>query len=71
MHASHMIGGAARLDTGWPEDDVRDSIGRISPPQRGEPGACACCGSPARWRLSDAISELHNEHDGKWIPSDD
>jgi len=21
--------------------------------------------------LSDALSELHNEHDGKWRPSDD
>lgn len=57
MHASHLIWAAARLASGWPEDDIRDSLGRPIPPQRGEPGACACCGAPARWRLSDAISD--------------
>lgn len=25
----------------------------------------------AAWRLSLAVSELHNEHDGKWRPSHD
>ena len=56
-HASHLIWDAARHGTGWPADDVRDSIGRPIPPQRGEPGVCACCGAPAPWRLSDAISD--------------
>lgn len=65
-HASRLIWDAARHGTNWPDDDVRDAIGRPIPPQKGEPGVCACCGTPARWRLSDAISDnfttVQNNH---------
>ena len=57
MHASHLVWAAARHPTGWPEDDVRDSVGRPILPQRGPAGACAGCGAPAAWRMADAISD--------------
>jgi hypothetical protein len=59
-HASHLVWDAARLASGWPEDDVRDSLGRPIPPQKGPPGICAACGAPAHWKLSDAISDPYS-----------
>lgn len=56
-HASHLIWSAARHGTDWPADDVRDSQGRRIEPRPEPPGACACCGAEARWRLDDAISD--------------
>lgn len=56
-HASHLLWEAARHGTDWPNDDVRDSLGRPILPYKGPPGVCAACGAVARWRLSDAISD--------------